>query len=466
MEYHKNQEFFLTDRRDDKPYPVKVLNVDKEKRELKVHYVGWSSTLDEVIPFDSDRIYLEHEEAEEDDDTFCSAQEVGNIGAAIGRLLMAMDAESKKVVSAYDVRLSFGSNCKNFGNKYKVPQLEQCADNLKIKIMEEGKKVFTKNKAGLVAAIVRKIESHLPHNCRNCSNEYSLKLGDDPLFLCHKCGVPSHDCEEVLKIKNAFPEALPGGLVWMCGDCNLAPTQDYKTQTDDETNVCSKSLDETKADHEKTPRAVEKPRENEPEKNQNKKILCKHYVWKKCRHGSKGIGCSFDHPKKCFKFLKNGSVAKHGCNKGKNCQYFHPPLCRTSVKNGVCANTDCHFHHLKGTKFTDGIETEVTQRGRKGVSSHQKSRTLPQMKSRAPSAMTPPIHILQRPSYANVVAPDDTGLQRALHQNEQNASNSQNFLELNWQIQQIVKAQIEKMLKMNSSQLTETKSCRCQMMCQ
>ena len=46
---------------------------------------------------------------------------------------------------------------KNMNLKFKVPQLEQCAQNLKINIIEDGKKIFNKNKAGLVREIVRKI---------------------------------------------------------------------------------------------------------------------------------------------------------------------------------------------------------------------------------------------------------------------------------------------------------------------
>ena len=95
MEYHKDQQFLLTDRKDEKKYLVKVLMVNKDKKELKVHYIGWKSTFDEIIPFDSERIDIDQEEAE-DDDTYCSTQEVGSTGAAIRRLLMAMDTESNK----------------------------------------------------------------------------------------------------------------------------------------------------------------------------------------------------------------------------------------------------------------------------------------------------------------------------------------------------------------------------------
>ena len=111
MAFQKDQNFFLTDSTDGKKYPVKVLSVDEEKEEMKVHYVGWKSSYDEVISFDSDRIDLNKDEAEEEEeeDSFCSTQEVGSTGAAIGRLLMAMDTESKKVISTFDIRLTLSN---------------------------------------------------------------------------------------------------------------------------------------------------------------------------------------------------------------------------------------------------------------------------------------------------------------------------------------------------------------------
>ena len=187
MEFLVDQELSVTDKSDGKRYPAKVLLVDKDQREVKIHFVGWHKKFDEVLSFDSTRIHLENDE-EEQDDSFLSTQDVGSTGAAIGRLLMGVDAESKKIVSTYDLRLSKAENCKNINNKFKVPQLDACAEALSINIKgEDGKKIFIKNKAGLTEAIVLKIKSYLPRNCENCEQEYSIKLGETPLFVCCKC---------------------------------------------------------------------------------------------------------------------------------------------------------------------------------------------------------------------------------------------------------------------------------------
>ena len=205
---------------------------------------------------------------------------------------------------------------------------------------EGGARLFNKNKLGLVQAIVQKINAHLPHSCASCELEYALKLDDVPLFLCYKCGVPSHDCEEVKKIKDAFPESLPKGLIWLCSGCIAPSTQTHETASF-ELGTIEETPNERK-EKQQNPEAESVVKDNNEEtiKDVGKKKVCKHYIYKKCRHGLKGSGCPFDHPTKCFKYMRNGSNARRGCSEGKNCKYFHPPLCRTSVRNGVCARED------------------------------------------------------------------------------------------------------------------------------
>ena len=139
---------------------------------------------------------------------------------------MAVDADSKKVISTFDKRLSQKENCENFNAKFKVPALEQCAIALKTETKDEdGKKLFVRNKAGLVNEIVTKIKSCLPRTCGNCEVEYSTNLGEDPLFVCDKCGAPSHNCEDLAKIRDIFPNSLPKGIIWVCGECDATPYQ-------------------------------------------------------------------------------------------------------------------------------------------------------------------------------------------------------------------------------------------------
>ena len=74
-----------------------------------------------------------------------------------------------------------------------------------------------------------------------------------------------------------------------------------------------------------------------------KKPVCKFFLRQKCQHGRKGTSCKFDHPKLCFKFIKNGDK-RGGCSEGPNCSFVHPKLCN-GYKSGVCKRTNCNFFH-------------------------------------------------------------------------------------------------------------------------
>ena len=471
MEYFVDQQFFLIDRRDGKKYRVKVLLVDAENKELKVHYIGWRSSFDERIPFDSERIEVisNEGEVEEYEDAIDSSQEIGSTGAAIGRLLMAMDTDSKKVIATFDVRLSQEDNCKNINAKFKVPQLEQCALDLRIETVNDGKKIFNKNKLGLSKAIVQKIESHLPHTCSNCSTEYSPKLGEEIIFKCNRCGVPSHDCDDIMKIKSAFPSGLPLGLFWMCNNCHLTPILASQAQTD-EGSISTKPdetclRDDVEAKNPLEDQTKGESMKNQLEKRQNKSVLCKYYARKNCKHGPKGVGCSFDHPKKCFKYTRHGPNKKHGCTKGKDCQYYHPPLCNNSVKSGICRRKDCHFHHLKGTKFADGLDVEISTNNSHKGDPQQRRMASAQIETKPASNERTPIQVLQRPSYAKILTSDRADRRDDVRLEEQFENNSQNFLELSCQIQKI-QAQIQEIMKLNQNRVAGTKTCRCQIMYQ
>ena len=79
--------------------------------------------------------------------------------------------------------------------------------------------------------------------------------------------------------------------------------------------------------------------------------VCKFYLQKGCKHGKKGTGCHFSHPKLCFSFIKRGDK-QGGCKKGEKCNYVHPNLCRRALNTRVCINTRCRSYHVTGTKFS------------------------------------------------------------------------------------------------------------------
>ena len=54
--FTKGQFVNISDYKDSKFYKAKVVEVDDKLRELKLHYVGWNSRYDEVVPLASLRI--------------------------------------------------------------------------------------------------------------------------------------------------------------------------------------------------------------------------------------------------------------------------------------------------------------------------------------------------------------------------------------------------------------------------
>jgi hypothetical protein len=71
--------------------------------------------------------------------------------------------------------------------------------------------------------------------------------------------------------------------------------------------------------------------------------VCGFYSKSCCKFGSKGEGCSYSHPNKCFKWMKRGTA---GCSKGAECDYFHVKLCKAAAKGAECNNEKCTLPHV------------------------------------------------------------------------------------------------------------------------
>ena len=82
--------------------------------------------------------------------------------------------------------------------------------------------------------------------------------------------------------------------------------------------------------------------------------VCKFYLQKSCKHGKKGEGCKYSHPKLCFNFIRRGN-RRGGCRKGEQCTYVHPKLCTKALETKTCTNKKCRFYHIAGTKFTSNF---------------------------------------------------------------------------------------------------------------
>ena len=324
MNFVVGQKILVIDSCDGKKYPCKVVKVDDETHVIRVHFIDWNSTYDEELPMDSNCIHMDNEESDEEaEDSFQDASASDNsIGSTIGRLLRTVDGDSKKVVSTYDIRLSFEENVKNFLS-FKVPQLEKCASALSVKIIgDDGKKLY--NKGPLTRKIVMKIKAHLPRECGHCNQIYSADLGAPQLFSCCSCMAPSHNCEDISKLHEILPSVYPKGLVWMCEVClNDAHVGQNPT------TIAGPSKMSSTDQNEQVPKGeTKKTTDNDVEMVENtntaKRALCKYYIYKKCRYGSKGDQCPFEHPKKCFKYTQHGTGSGRGCRKGKNAIFSIP----------------------------------------------------------------------------------------------------------------------------------------------
>lgn len=200
-----------------------------------------------------------------------------------------------------------------------------------------------------------------------------------------------------------------------------------------------------------------------------KTTLCKFYIYKSCRHGVNGNGCAFAHPKKCFRYARDGMHKKRGCTKGKDCTFFHPPLCKSALRDGVCNRQDCKFHHIRGTKFRhDRDEFNEITNSTPAQHNNQVAKSKPILKAGVARRVLP-----ERPTYANVVSPDrghgdpmavsnQRGPPESYQMNRENESS--NFIELRNQIQQM-QLKLETILRKNFSPQTVTGGCHCQTMC-
>ena len=208
----------------------------------------------------------------------------------------------------------------------------------------------------------------LNHTCHSCDTEYTVKFEDTPLFNCHSCNLPSHDCEGIQKIKSFFPDELSVGFAWLCGACYKFPSDSTNLLQSVSNNA--NATDDVEAEIKDEP--VQKPNKipNNDKKSTSETAvsanspastvpLCKRYRCGICPHGGSGKVsvngkiCAYAHPPKCRKYLISGTKGKYGCWKGDKCKFFHPILCSSSNSDDkICTRESCKLQHLRGTKRT------------------------------------------------------------------------------------------------------------------
>ena len=161
----------------------------------------------------------------------------------------------------------------------------------------------------------------------------------------------------------------------------------------------------------------------------NRRPNCRYYLRQSCKHGRKGTGCKFEHPKLCFKYIKNGDL-RGGCKEGSSCSFVHPKLCN-SYKTRVCKRKNCSYFHVRNTKFSPDETTGISTTH---VSPHDRDR--PQRNEfRGPERQT--THIVQRPQHreSSNCAPSNNSGSDSLTGNGQ--VDQRDFLEMKTQIKMI-----------------------------
>jgi len=229
------------------------------------------------------------------------------------------------------------------------------------------KEVSKKFKKSLVIdALIMKVKNYFPDICQICHKSYTIEIHDDPFLACNSCGQEVHKpCYmKLLASMNLLDDEgsvtnlifnIPG-INYLCAACEKDTVSEF---CDDPSNI-----DNNKDKLDKQKSEIDSQEEYSDVQMQKKEIkkdakikertkeetVCKYYTKGYCKHGIKGTGCKFRHPKACKKLLLHGNKKPKGCNEGKNCDHFHPRMCSNSIKKGECFDKDCKFVHVKGTK--------------------------------------------------------------------------------------------------------------------
>ncbi len=249
----------------------------------------------------------------------------------------------------------------------------------------EGNRIYS-NKPLLAKRIIAEIQSLYPAICPDCSEEYSNEFDSDtaPATRCFLCLIGCHDCASF------EPSVSSATSVWLCKACydnnkfNKSKKPKSKPANKTASKVASKmgsgattpntgnqqqsvQFSETEL-QDKLDKLIQEERANNTQHNtitadnlQRPNLkpdeICDMFKVGKCPHGISGKNshngqakCKMYHPKRCIKFIRNGTHKKFGCKRGTKCMFFHPKHCPTSLSDKFCYAKDCTLVHRVGTK--------------------------------------------------------------------------------------------------------------------
>ena len=142
MNFTLNQKISVTDKKNGKVNPAKVMNLDVENNTVEIHYMDWHSRYDEVLPCDSDRIVKVSEKDSAASSNVvaspvCTSQTLTK--EVLGNLLRHVNENQKTVLSSFEENENFEKNEKNL-NKFLVPMLEETSEYLGIVTVDREEK--------------------------------------------------------------------------------------------------------------------------------------------------------------------------------------------------------------------------------------------------------------------------------------------------------------------------------------
>ena len=297
----------------------------------------------------------------------------------IGNLLIKAESNplAKSVLTAFDSSKDVSVNRAVLSSsRYNAATLNSCAQFLDIDLETSGGERIYSNKPALANRIILEIQSFYPAICADCDQEYSVEFDSEtkPALHCFLCFQGSHNCASYTDKEKNVPLA---GSVWLCKSChdNNNPIKPKKSKSRGVSKASSKqpsgantprldqqvsfSAEQLQSKLEQVSKNQSASDSSDISKRPNLQLeeICRLLQIGKCPHGVTGktphngrSECSEYHPKRCNKFVRNGTNRKYGCRRGNKCMFFHPKPCPSSVSDKSCYDKNCTLTHLVGTK--------------------------------------------------------------------------------------------------------------------
>ena len=243
-------------------------------------------------------------------------------------------------------------------------------------------------KPACIHELICRVQNLFPEKCDICQETYCVGSGDVPLLHCETCGQGLHDQCIKQVLGNEYDDEMTSEQVKMkinpfnlkslhiicngCKELNIpVPEAGLKktarkgkvgkedTSQNDPFSLQHSEISGADMGIEINTSVHDTENDDGDDEEKMEKRVCRFYAQGNCKHGRKGVGCSFDHPVACKKLLNHGNKAPSGCNKGKKCDSFHPRMCSTSITRGECFKQECKYVHIKGTKRKKDVSNIV-----------------------------------------------------------------------------------------------------------